>query len=70
MFHVLHAHAAYYGVIIIELRHVIPRNVITLAQEIEETSTPTRLVENVVLATKGLQERNTQLLDVSTAKNM
>ena len=30
-----------------------------------ETSTPTRPVENVVLMTKGLQERNTQLLDVA-----
>jgi hypothetical protein len=30
---------------------------------LEETSTPTRPVENVVLTTKGLQERNTQLLD-------
>ena len=29
----------------------------------EETSTPTRPVENVVLTTKGLQERNTQMLD-------
>ena len=31
-------------------------------QQTEETSTPTRPVENV-LTTKGLQERNTQLLD-------
>ena len=30
--------------------------------ETEETSTPTRHVENV-LATKGLQEGNTQMLD-------
>ena len=29
----------------------------------EETWTPTRPVENVILTTKGLQERNTQLLD-------
>ena len=32
----------------------------------EKTSTPTRQVENVVLTTKGLQERNTQLLDGTT----
>ena len=32
------------------------------SQETEETTTPTRPVENV-LTTKGLQERNTQLLD-------
>ena len=32
-------------------------------QETEETSTPSRPVENVVLTTKGPQERNTQLLD-------
>ena len=30
-----------------------------LGQETEETSTPTRPVQNVVLTTKGLQERNT-----------
>ena len=29
------------------------------SQETEETSTPTRPVENIVLTTKGLQERNT-----------
>ena len=28
--------------------------------EVEETSTPTRHVENVILTTKGLQERNIQ----------
>ena len=33
------------------------------SQETEETSTPTRLVENGVLVTKGIQERNTQMLD-------
>ena len=30
------------------------------SQEIEETSTLTRPVENIVFTTKGLQERNTQ----------
>ena len=34
-----------------------------LGQETEETSTPTRPVENVVLTRKGLQKRNTQILD-------
>ena len=34
----------------------------------EETSTPTRPVENVVLTTKGVQERNTQLLDGTTVE--
>ena len=29
------------------------------------TSTPTRPVENVVLRTKGLQERNTQMLTIN-----
>ena len=39
------------------------------SQETEETSTPTRPVENVVLTKKGLQERNTQVLDGTTVKN-
>ena len=38
------------------------------SQETEETSIPTRLVENVVLRTKGLQERNTQLLHGTTVE--
>ena len=33
------------------------------SQEAEETSTSTRPVENVVLTTKGLQERNIQLFE-------
>ena len=33
------------------------------SQETDETSTPTRPVENVVLTKKGLQRRNTQLLN-------
>ena len=37
----------------VEVSYVCP------SQETEETSTPTRPVENVVLTTKGLQERNT-----------
>ena len=32
-------------------------------------STPTRPVENVVLTTKGLQERNIQILDGTTMEN-
>ena len=39
------------------------------SQETEETSTPPRPVENVVLKTKGLQDRNTQLLDGTTVEN-
>ena len=38
------------------------------SQETEVTSTPTRPVENVVLTTKGLQERNTQMLDGTTVE--
>ena len=34
----------------------------------QETETPTRPVENIVLTTKGLQERNTQLLDGMTVE--
>jgi hypothetical protein len=33
------------------------------SQETEVTSTPTRPLENVVLTTKALQERNIQMLD-------
>ena len=33
------------------------------------TSTPTRPVENVVITTKGLQERNNLLLDGRTVEN-
>ena len=36
-----------------------------LSQETEVTSTPTRPVENVI-TTKGLQDRNIQLLDGTT----
>ena len=36
------------------------------SQEPEVTSTPTRPVGNVVLTTKGLQDRNIQLLDGTT----
>ena len=32
-------------------------------------STPTRPVENVILTTKGLQEKNIQLLDGTTVEN-
>ena len=39
------------------------------SQETEVTFTPTRPVENVVLTTKGLQERNIQLLDGTTVEN-
>ena len=36
---------------------------------LEVTSTPTRPVENVVLTTKGLQDRNIQLLYGTTVEN-
>ena len=35
----------------------------------EVTSTATRPVENVVLTTKGLQDRNIKLLDGTTGEN-
>ena len=38
-------------------------------QETEVTSTPTRPVENVVITTKGLQDRNNLLLDGRTVEN-
>ena len=33
------------------------------------TSTPTRLVDNVVITTKGLQDRNINVLDGTTVEN-
>ena len=38
-------------------------------QDTEVTSTPTRPVENVVITTKGLQDRNNLLLDGRTMEN-
>ena len=35
----------------------------------EVTSTPTRLVDNVVIATKGLQDRNINILAGTTVEN-
>ena len=35
----------------------------------EETSTPTKPVENVVLTSKGLQERNVEMLDGTMVEN-
>ena len=37
--------------------------------ETEVTSTPTRPVDNVVIPTKGLQDRNIHILDGTTVKN-
>ena len=48
------------------IRHF--QQVLWVLKETEETSTPTRPVENVILTTKGLQERNTQLLDGTTVE--
>jgi hypothetical protein len=42
----------------------------SVSQETKETSKPTRPVENVVLTTKGLQERNTELLDGTTVEKI
>ena len=36
---------------------------------IEVTSTPTRPVENGVITTKGLQDRNINILDGTTVEN-
>ena len=38
-------------------------------QETEVTSTPTRPVDNVVIATKGLQDRNTNIIAGTTVEN-
>ena len=35
----------------------------------EVTSTPTRPVENVVITSKGLQDRNVHILDWTTVEN-
>ena len=37
--------------------------------ETEVTSTPTRPVENVVITTKGLQDRNIHILDGTMEEN-
>ena len=39
------------------------------SQETEVTSTPTRPIENVVITTKGLQDRNIHILDGTTVEN-
>ena len=39
------------------------------SQETEVTSTPTRPVDNVVITTKGLQDRNIHILDGMTVEN-
>ena len=39
------------------------------SQETEVTSTPTRPVGNVVITTKGLQDRNISILDGTTVEN-
>ena len=38
-------------------------------RDTDVTSTPTRPVEHVVITTKGLQERNIQMLDGTTVEN-
>ena len=39
------------------------------SQETEVTSTPTRPVDNVVITTKGLHDRNIHILDGTTVGN-
>ena len=39
------------------------------SQETEVTSTPTRPVDNVVITSKGLQDRNIHILDGTTVEN-
>ena len=39
------------------------------SQDTEVTSTPTRPVDNVVIATKGLQDRNTNIIAGTTVEN-
>ena len=39
------------------------------SQETEVTSTPTRPVDNVVITTKGIQDRNINILDGTTVEN-
>ena len=39
------------------------------SQETEVTSTPTRPVDNVVIAMEGLQDRNINILDGTTVEN-
>ena len=39
------------------------------SQETEVTSTPTRPVDNVVIATKGLQDRNTNIIAGTKVEN-
>ena len=39
------------------------------SQETEVTSTPTRPVDNVVIATKGLQDRNINIIAGTTVEN-
>ena len=38
--------------------------------QLELTSTPTRPVDNVVITTKGLQDRNIHILDGTTVENI
>ena len=40
-----------------------------LSQETEVTSTPTRPIKNVVITTKGLQDKNIHILGGTTMKN-
>ena len=39
------------------------------SEETEVTSTPTRPIDNVVITTKGLRDRNIHILDGTTVEN-
>ena len=57
------------GLLILEFKSLMWGEVCILGQETEVTSTPTRPVENVVITTKGLQDRNIHILDGTTVEN-
>ena len=48
---------------------MLKSNVNCPSQETEVTSTPTRPVDNVVITTKGLQDRNIHKIDGRTVEN-
>ena len=49
---------------------IIPiRGIIRITMKTEVTSTPTRPVDNVVITTKGLQNRNIHIIDGTKVEN-
>ena len=45
------------------------KSLLSKSQETQVTSTPTRPVDNVVIATKGLQDKNTNIIAGTTEEN-